>query len=84
MDQPFFFFFLALIRVPLDAPDLRRRTTTLAIVDTSGIIALDVVGIAGPLTAVYHNCVKLAPLVDVIDIRPGQSDHQSGNHCQRI
>lgn len=31
-------------RVPFE-PDLRRCTTTLAIIDTSGVIALDVVGV---------------------------------------
>ena len=31
-------------RVPFE-PDLRRCTTTLAIIDTSGVVALDVVGV---------------------------------------
>ena len=33
------------ILVPFDVPDLRRCTTTLAIIDTSGVVALDVVGV---------------------------------------
>lgn len=82
MDQPFFFFFF-LILVPLDVPDFRRRTTTLAIVDTSSVVALDVVGVTGPLAAVNNNGIKLAPLVDVVDVGSRQGDHQDADHNQQ-
>lgn len=65
-----------MILVPLDLPFFRRCTVTFAIKNTSCIVALDIVGVAAAISGVHNDSIKLAPLVDVIDIGDRQRSHQ--------
>lgn len=65
---------LALSRVPLLLPLRRLRTVTFAIIiDTSSIITLDVIGVTAAI-AVDNHCIKLAPLIDMINVCPCKSE----------
>lgn len=77
----FFLRRIYLTLVPLDRPSRLRRTITRAIKNTPSVFALNVV--CGTLRGINNNRLKLAPLVDVVDVGSRQGDHQDADHNQK-
>lgn len=77
--SPDFFFFLpedvssSRISDPLDFPSRLLWTITFAIIDPSSIVPLDIIRVAAALSAVHHNGVELAPLINVVNIGPARA-----------